>query len=268
MQLRKLKRQDWIKLFRFDQFRQTPLHEATNPAPWMQTMGFCVFVSVMIAILSFIMAGLFLNRLVVLEAWETAPSRRIQDLVALLKQSEEKNQQLETELDKLRQAALQHTGPASTTNLASPETQKLYQMAGLMPVSGEGLKIVLKDGKPSSTHAMANDQHQDPTVGRLQAEDILKLINELKAAGAKAISINDQRLVINTEIVTSGTTLMVNQTRLSQPIVIKAIGPSDVLMNALKIRGGILEYLEFFEVDVKLIRESWLSVPAYKGSVQ
>ncbi len=71
-------------------------------------------------------------------------------------------------------------------------------------------------------------------------EDLLKLVNELKAAGAEAITVNEQRVVASTEIRCAGPTISVNNNRISPPYVIQAIGDPAGLESALKMRGVAL----------------------------
>lgn len=224
----------------------------------------------MLLVLTTIVLALFQNRLNIEGGSETAPTRRIQDLVTLLKQAEDKRHTLESELSRLRKKIIaieknQSSSVVQDPATKDPELQKLYRMAGLTTVKGPGLVITLEDNK---TVNAANDAHADPNSGKLQADDLLKLVNELKAAGATAISINDQRLVVNSEIVAAGPTISVNQTRLTQPVEVKAIGEQDVLLNALKIRGGILEYLEFFNIKVNIQKQNEVKIPPYKGSLE
>ncbi len=230
-----------------------------NLAPKTQTAGFMIFSSLMLLILSAVVLGLFLNHLQIQEEAEMAPTRRIQDLVSLLKQAESRRDSLEKEVAELRRKAVSSENPAQAQD---PELKKLYEIAGFTPVSGAGITITLQDSK----EPVQNDAHADPNAGKLQAEDLLKLINELKAAGAKALAINDQRIIVTTEVVPAGQTISVNQTHLSQPVVVKAIGDPDVLYNALKIRGGVMEYLDFFNIKVTMAKKEDVTVPAYKGT--
>jgi len=235
-----------------------------NIAPKTQTAGFMVFTAILLLCVSTVVVALFLNRFQILGGQEQAPTRRIQDLVTLLNQAEERRGSLESEVSRLRKKLLTidskaHSGDPSTMD---PELKRLYEMAGFTPVTGTGVRITLVDGKSSQS---AKDPHQDPNIGKLQAQDLLNLINDLKAAGATAISINDQRVVATTEVVTSGPAISVNETRLTQPVVVRAIGKPDVLVNALKFRGGILEYLTFFEIKVTVEKQQDLTVPPYRG---
>lgn len=240
-----------------------------NLAPKTQVAEFMIFSGFMLLVLTTIVLALFLNRLNIREESETAPTRRIQDLVSLLKQAESKRSMLESEVSRLRKKMVgmeNHSGKTSQGGVAieDPELQKLYRMAGLTPTEGPGIVIALEDSKKPQ---QPKDAHADPNSGKLQADDLLKLINELKAAGATAISINDQRLIVTSEIVSAGPAISVNQTRLSQPVTVKSTGDPDVLMNALRIRGGILEYLEFFDINVSVKTDNHVVIPAYKGSL-
>ena len=235
-----------------------------NIAHKTQTAGFMIFSSLMLLVLSSVVLGLFLNRVQIRENSQLAPTRRIQDLVTLLKQAEAKRVTLEAEVAQLQRSPGRARLMGKSVNGSDPELQKLYKMAGFTAETGPGIMITLVDNKNQKDK---NDSHADPNSGKLQADDILKLVNELKAAGAQALSINDQRLILTSEIITAGPTILVNQTRLTQPVVIKALGNPDLLMSALKIRGGILEYLDFFNIKVTLDKQPKLSIPAYKGAL-
>ncbi len=232
-----------------------------------QTAEYMVFNALMLCILTTVVLSLFLNRLQIQETSGSAPTRRIQDLVTLLKQADDKRGALESEVLSLRKnlIALEKNKGSVTGNVSNdPELQKLYRLAGLSATRGPGIVIRLEDRK---TQSPSDEAHSDPNLGKLQADDLLKLVNELKAAGATALAINDQRLVLTSEIVAAGPTISINQTRLSQPIVVKALGDHNLLISALKIRGGILEYLNFFEIKVTVETQKDISLPAYRGTL-
>jgi len=76
-------------------------------------------------------------------------------------------------------------------------------------------------------------------------DDLLKLVNELNAAGAEAIAINDERIIATTEIRNAGNYIVINTNRYSAPFEIKAIGNPDTLEAALKLLGGVADDLGY-----------------------
>ena len=94
---------------------------------------------------------------------------------------------------------------------------------------------------------------------------MLRVINELRAAGAEAISINGERLVSTSEIRCAGPTLSVNNNRSAPPYVILAIGNPSNLASALKLRGGVLDTFKFWGIQADLTQPEVVKVPAFKG---
>ena len=82
--------------------------------------------------------------------------------------------------------------------------------------------------------------------------DVLNVVNELRAAGAQAISVNDERIVAMTEIREAGQYIMVNGKQLSAPITIKAISDPDNLEHSLMMIGGVVESLEDDQLKVSI----------------
>ncbi len=175
------------------------------------------------------------------------PSRRIEDLVQLLKAAEEAKAGLEREVKVLRSKT---AVPARDTGI----------MVGVTAVRGQGLEILIQDSSKPLTSG------EDPNSAIVHNDDLLRLVNELRAGGAEVVSVNDQRLVDTSEITCAGSTILINQSRISPPFVIRAIGNPELMTGALKLRGGILEYLEFYGIRVTLTRKANVTIPAYAGS--
>ena len=95
----------------------------------------------------------------------------------------------------------------------------------MVPAEGQGVTITIDDSKTKSKAG------ENPNLYLIHDDDLLKVINELKAAGAEAISINEQRLIATSEIRCAGPTLSVNNIRSAPPYEIKAIG-EDVLLKS------------------------------------
>lgn len=167
--------------------------------------------------------------LLVTSQFRTPPRRVLDRLAPYLavekthKRLEEENVRLKNEVKNLRDEVKVSQGQAikrKTTIQGLVETTgQLKQQAGLTEVTGEGLVITLDDSRKG-----------DPTVDNIiHAADIRDLINALWAAGAKNISINDERLVSVSSVDSIGITILVNNTRLNPPLVVRVIGDSQTI---------------------------------------
>ncbi|MBR3720691.1 MAG: DUF881 domain-containing protein, partial [Clostridia bacterium] len=124
----------------------------------------------------------------------------------------------------------------SETSEVLKDELKLSEMyLGKRDVQGEGIIITLKD----------TDNKQ------IVSEDLLSLVNELRLAGAEAISINDERIVSRTDIVNiESRFIMINGKRMNSPFVIKAIGNKKYLESSITIKGGFIDEMEANEKSV------------------
>lgn len=182
----------------------------------------------------------------------SVPFQRVEDLSQRLSLAEKERDILLKQLHELRE----NPGLESATK----EGENIRMGAGVVALEGTGLVITVDDSKRLSK---AGD---NPNLYLIHDEDILKLINELWAAGAEAISINDQRLIATSEIRCAGPTLSVNNTRYSPPYEIRVIGEPQTIENALKMRGGVIETLQFWGIQVTVKKQDIVQVAAYKGT--
>lgn len=181
----------------------------------------------------------------------TVPFQRIEDLSQRLLQTEKERDSLIEELESLKRSA--------GKEVVEKEMQRLKMAAGTVAVSGQGVSIIIDDSKKQSKTG------ENPNLYLIHDDDILKVINELWAAGAEAVAINEQRLIATSEIRCAGPTLSVNNTRSSPPYEIMAIGDQKSLENSLKMRGGVVETLQFWGIQVQIKRLDHMVVPGYKG---
>jgi uncharacterized protein YlxW (UPF0749 family) len=79
----------------------------------------------------------------------------------------------------------------------------------------------------------------DGEYRRVTSYDLLQLLNQLRSAGAEAISINDQRVVYDTYIVDINNAFIqmsggdIRTEKLSAPYVVKVIGDPTYLESAI-----------------------------------
>lgn len=226
-----------------------------------------MFTSMILMLMTFLLIALFWHRIEIAEDTRQAPTRRVQDLVNLLTQAETKQTQMEKEVSSLRKRLVliqQHPG-GETPAITDPEYEKLRTLAGLTEVEGPGVEILLAD--QSNPLKPEKIRGEEKVRNSLQSDDLLKLVNDLRAAGATAISLNGQRIVATTEIVNAGPLILVNQSRITAPVEIRALGKPATLRAALQIPGGILEYLAFFGIKSNVKEVSRLKVPPYTGGL-
>ena len=95
----------------------------------------------------------------------------------------------------------------------------------------------------------------------------MKVINELRAAGAEALSVNGQRLTGTSEIRCAGPTLSVNNVRSAPPFEVRAIGDTHALEQALKMRGGVADTLKVWGIELVIETADDIYIPAYKGAL-
>lgn len=94
---------------------------------------------------------------------------------------------------------------------------------------------------------------------------MLRVVNELRSAGAEAISLNGQRLIGSSEIRCVGPTVLVNERRLAAPFVISAIGNPQTLESSLKLRGGVIENFKFWGIKADIVQSDKVRIPAFQG---
>lgn len=140
------------------------------------------------------------------------------------------------------------------------ENDRLQMQAGLTNVRGPGVVLTINDSK------VPVKSGENPNLYLIHDEDILRIINELRAAGAEAIAINDQRLIGTSEIRCAGPTITVNGKLFAPPFQIRAIGDPKILKSALTMRGGVVESLNYWGIEVKVQTEQSLDVPPYNGT--
>lgn len=187
--------------------------------------------------------------------------QRAGELSVLLKVTEEERDVLKEEVKTLRARLAEMMAGENEVQVLQEELHKSMVLAGLTDVTGPGVSIEMTDSqKPASPG-------QDPNVYLIHDDDVQKLINELFGAGAEAVSVNGQRVVATTEVRCAGNVIMINGTRMAPPFKILAIGDPKTLEGGLKIRGGLVDSLKLWGIEIKIKMEEQVTIPAYGGSL-
>lgn len=179
--------------------------------------------------------------------------QRIEKLSDMLLRTEQERDELKAEIVRLKEDG----------NLRKEFPERINFLAGTTAVKGPGVVVSIEDSKQK---IISNSDNTNLYI--IHDEDILKVINELRAAGAEAISLNDQRLISTSEIRCAGPTISVNNTRVAAPFVIKAIGNAKSMEDAIKMRGGVAETLSVWGIQVDIKKDNNIVIPAYKGATE
>lgn len=232
------------------------MHKPQIPK-WLFTLTFmCLFL------------GLFLSWELQIQATIKAATadQKTETLVSLVTNLETENAALETQL-----AAVRQETDTIIMNSSSSETQltaqqhRLAQLqirTGLTALEGPGIIVTLDDNK----NIMTGD---DPNRYVIHYENLLFIVNDLRNAGAEAISINGQRIVVSSEIRCVGNVILINTTRLAPPFEISAIGDPTYLAESIDYSSTYQQLLfSGFPVSYKItdIHSTDVKIPAYTGS--
>lgn len=187
---------------------------------------------------------------------------RVDDLTAANSALLKDNQALSEEVVELREKLANVSSESQLNQDLQAELRKSNLAAGLTAVTGPGIIVTLND------NPQALQPGEDPNAYLVHDSDILSIVNEIKASGAEAISVNNQRIVAMSEIRCAGTTILVNWNKIGPPFVIKAIGNQQLLESGLTIKGGKLEELKTFGLQTQLARSDNIEIPAYTGALK
>lgn len=182
---------------------------------------------------------------------------------------EEEQEALKARIGQLRQElATYQRETAATTDLLEElgaELNRQKAMAGLVAAEGPGVVVTLDDSR-----RQAIPPGQDPSAYIVHEYDLRDVVNLFWMAGAEGIAVNEERVVGTTSIYCVGSTVMVNDTRLSPPFVVRAIGnPSrveDFLRNPSYL-ADVKEKARRNGLTFKFHRSAAVRLPAYQGSI-
>jgi uncharacterized protein YlxW (UPF0749 family) len=171
-----------------------------------------------------------------------------QDLTVLVANLNDRNDQLRGEITTLeRELAIlgqnEQRGEASVDELRA-DLRRVRLYAGSDPANGPGVSILV--------------------TGPVDGDGVEDLLNELRNAGAEAMSIEDVRVVPGVVAVGPSGAVAVGDVPLGDPFTIVAIGAPDKLTGSLTRSGGIIAQLAATqpEVGVEVTPLDHIRVPA------
>ena len=176
------------------------------------------------------------------EPWRNA---RTEDLVQILDDLGARRERLESEATRL--AELQRDLESGSSVEAAAEARRrlaaLQVLTGTTAVSGPGVVITISDPE-----------------GTVDAPLLLDAVQELRDAGAEAIQVGPQRVVVDTWFGESAEGVVVNGDPVPRPIRIVAIGDPDTMAAALSIPGGVADSVRTRGADFDASTSQALSI--------
>ncbi|MEU3712838.1 DUF881 domain-containing protein [Streptomyces catenulae] len=176
---------------------------------------------------------------------------RQEDLVRILDELDNRSQRLTDEQRRLEGQKTELENSSDQAEEARKQTvekeQQLGVLAGTVAAQGPGIKLTISD----PTHSV-------------EADKLLDTIQELRAAGAEAIQVNDVRIVANSYLSDVRGGVEIDGKRVTQPYRFKVIGKPQDLEPALNIPGGVVQTLEKEQATVGVAGEQKIIVDALR----
>lgn len=178
---------------------------------------------------------------------------RQEDLVRILDELDSRSQRLQDEKGELEDQRTELENSSDQAEEARRQTEKkadqLAVLAGSVAAQGPGITLSIRD-----------------PGGHVRADMLLDTLQELRAAGAEAIQINDVRVVADTffsdDLKSGG--VEIDGRKVAQPYRFKVIGNPQDLEPALNIPGGVVQSFEKEQASVDVVRDKKIIVDALR----
>ncbi|MGO1652603.1 DUF881 domain-containing protein [Senegalia sp. (in: firmicutes)] len=147
--------------------------------------------------------------------------------------------------------------------LLESDIENFKDLSGFNDLKGPGIIIRIQD---SSEDFIIGESDSS---GIVHDADIQNILNDLKVAGAEAIDIGGQRVILNSYIRCGGPVIRVNNKNLVAPFIIKAIGDSKKLYAAINARGTYGRYLkDARDLEIESEEREFIIVPRYNEKLE
>ncbi len=225
-----------------------------------------IAVGILVLILTFLLALQF-KSVTINAKTNQSTNLRVEDLTAELTRERETNADLQKQIVAYKNDIAQYRKDAEQTSgystFLSEQLKRAELMAGFVDVKGPGIIVTLKDMDSTKTqnNVLSNGE------ALIHDEDLRRVINELCAAGAEAICVNESRIIGTSAIRCVGPTILVNDKKMAPPYVIKAIGDTNQLVAAMNLKGGVIDNLKIWGFTVHIAKSSEIVIPKYDGAI-
>ena len=172
--------------------------------------------------------------------------------------------QLKDAREELAELSSEMADSEGTLATYSRQVEGLRERAGLVPVKGPGLEIVLGDAQRIPAGI-------DPDSFLIHDYDLQMVINALWRGGAEEIAVNGERFTAATGVRSAGSIILINSRPLGGPYKIRAIGDPDRLLKILERDPDasmlVGEYAQQFGLRAEVKKMDELTLPAYTGGI-
>jgi uncharacterized protein YlxW (UPF0749 family) len=129
---------------------------------------------------------------------------------------------------------------------AAEQLESLQVLAGTVPVAGPGILLTVED-----------------PARQVEYDTLIDIVQELRDAGAEAVSVNSQRVGVASSFAQTGERITLDGNPVNPPYRVAAIGQATTLEGGLKIPGGVLDTLAALkDVRVDLQKPARLDLAA------
>ena len=177
---------------------------------------------------------------------------REQDLIDVLSGLAGTSQRAQSELTRLQQTRAKLTSDTQQRQAALDQAQSqvdtLKILAGQVPVTGPGIRVSITE-----------------SVGQVDVDSFLDLVEELRSAGAEAMQVNGKvRLVASSAFEQGPDGLYVDGQLLTPPYTVEAIGEPATLSGAVTFARGPEDELADDGAQVKVSELATLDITAVR----
>lgn len=144
----------------------------------------------------------------------------------------------------------------------SKELSNNKMALGLVPVIGDGIKVTLDDAPEVILGADYNASML------IHDWDLIRVINDMRNAGAEAISVNGYRVVFSSAGLCAGATIDLDGIKIVAPFYVTAIGDKEVMLNFIETQENHIKRLKSRRCYVEMESVYDEKLPAYTGELQ
>ncbi|MDV6376796.1 DUF881 domain-containing protein [Sporosarcina sp. GW1-11] len=182
------------------------------------------------------------------------------DLIAQQERNKELTNELLEKQQKIQEFEKKFSNQEENNAILVEKARDLRLLLGVMPATGAGVKVTLED-------ADYDPSVQNPNDYIVHESHVLRVINELKIAGAQGLAINGQRINSNSYIKCTGPVIMIDGRTFPAPFIIEAVGDPKVLAPAMHLKGSVIDGLVRDNIVVTLEEMKEIKLTAIRDEV-